>query len=46
MKKFIALAAALMVLLFGFAASAEIAVVENGGVQVCSDIDPEIEPYD
>lgn len=38
MKKFIALTAALMVLLFGFTASNEVAVVENGGVQVCSDL--------
>ena len=46
MKKFIALGVALMVLLFGFAASAEVATVENSGVQVCSDLKPDPYPYD
>jgi len=46
MKKFIALAAALMVLLSGFTAYDEIAVVEDGGVQVCSDLPLRPYPYD
>lgn len=46
MKKFIALAAALMVLLSGFAASAEVAVVEQGGYQVCSDLPLPDNPFD
>lgn len=44
MKKFIALGAALMVLLFGFAANATVAVAEND-ITVCSDIKPQPEPY-
>lgn len=46
MKKFIALGAALMMLLAGFAASADVTVVENGGVQVCSDLPLPPYPYD
>ena len=46
MKKFIALAAALMVLLSGFAASAEVAVVEHGGYQVCDDLPLPDNPYE
>lgn len=46
MKKFIALGAALMMLLAGFAASADVTVVENGGVQVCEDLEPDPFPYD
>lgn len=45
MKKFIALGAALMVLLFGFAANATVAVAENG-INVCDDLEPQIDPYD
>lgn len=46
MKKFIALGAALVVLLFGFTASAEVAAVENNGIQVCSDLDLPVHPFD
>lgn len=46
MKKFIALGAALMVLLFSFAANANVTMAKNEGIQVCSDIEAEIEPYD
>ena len=46
MKKFIALGAALMVLLFSFVANAEVAVAENEGIQVCSDLEPDPYPYD
>ena len=46
MKKFIALGAALIVLLFGFVASAEYAEVDNGGVMVCEDLKPDPYPYD
>lgn len=45
MKKFIALGAALVVLLFSFVANAEVAVVENDGVQVCEDLKPDPVPY-
>ena len=46
MKKFIALGAALIVLLFGVAASAEVTVAENSGVRMRSDIPLPIYPYD
>lgn len=45
MKKFIALGAALMVLLFSFAANANVTMAKNEGIQVCSDIKPQPEPY-
>lgn len=45
MKKFIALGAALMVLLFGFVANANVVAVENEGVQVCEDLKPDPVPY-
>lgn len=45
MKKFIALGIALMVLLFSFIPSAEVADA-NTGIQMCSDIKPPKEPYD
>lgn len=45
MKKFIALGIALMVLLFSLTPSAEVAVA-NEGIQVCSDLEPQIEPFD
>jgi len=40
MKKFIALGAALMVLLFSFSANVAVAQVENDGIQVCEDLKP------
>ena len=47
MKKFIALGAALIVLLFGFVASAEYAEVDNGGVMVArEDLPLAPFPYD
>ena len=46
MKKFIALGAALMVLLFGCVSSSEVAVVENSGVQVCADLELPDYPFD
>lgn len=45
MKKFIALGAALMVLLFSFVANAEVVVAENEGIQVCEDLKPDPVPY-
>lgn len=45
MKKFIALGIALMVLLFSFMPSVEVADV-NEGIQVCSDVKPQRYPYD
>ena len=45
MKKFIALAAALMVLLSGFTTSTESTVVENDGIQVCEDLPLDPFPY-
>lgn len=46
MKKFIALGAALIVLLLGFVASDEVVMVENSGVQVCDDLPLPIHPFD
>lgn len=46
MKRLVALGAALMVLLFGFAANVEVSPVENGGIQVCEDIMPPGNPFD
>jgi len=45
MKKLFALGAALLVLLFSFSVSVETAVVENSGVQVCSDLPLDPVPY-
>lgn len=45
MKKFIALGIALMVLLFSFIPSVEV-VDANEGIQVCSNLKPQKEPYD
>ena len=46
MKKLIALSIAVVMLLFGFAAVAEVNVVETKNVKVCSDLEPKPEPYD
>jgi len=46
MKKFIALGAALIVLLFSFTSSAEVAEIENGGVMVCADLPLPGYPFD
>lgn len=46
MKKFIALGAALMVLLFSFAANANVTMAKNEGIQVCSDLDLPDYPFD
>ena len=44
MKKFIALGVALLVLLFSFVPAANVADVD--GVQVCEDIEPDLELRD
>ena len=46
MKRFIALGAALFVLLFSFAANVTVERAENDGIQVCSDLKPDPNPYD
>lgn len=45
MKKLIALSVAVVMLLFGFAAVAEVGV-KDAGIITCSDIKPQPEPYD
>lgn len=45
MKRFIALGLALMVLLFSFIPSVDVANL-NEGIRVCSNLEPQIEPYD
>lgn len=40
MKRFIALGAALFVLLFSFAANVTVELAENDGIQVCEDLRP------
>lgn len=40
MKRFIALGAALFVLLFSFAANVTVERAENDGIQVCEDLKP------
>lgn len=46
MKKFIALGAALMVLLFSFAANANVTMAKNEGIQVCEDLEASPEMFD
>lgn len=46
MKKFIALGAALMVLLFSFAANANVTMAKNEGIQVCEDLMPSGNTFD
>lgn len=46
MKKIIALGTALFVFLFAFTATKETAVVEDEGIQVCSDLPPVGNPFD
>lgn len=46
MKKFIALGAALVMLLLGFVTPAEVAVEESNGIQVCSDLEYPPYPYE
>ena len=46
MKKLIALSVAVVMLLFGFAAVAEVGVAGDESVKVCSDLEPKPEPYD
>jgi len=46
MKRFIALGAALFVLLFSFAANVTVELAENDGIQVCEDIMPPGNPFD
>ena len=46
MKKLIALSVAVVMLLFGFAAVAEVGVKGDECVKVCEDIKPQPEPYD
>ena len=46
MKRFIALGAALFVLLFSFAANVTVELAENDGIQVCEDIKPNKNPHD
>jgi len=46
MKRFIALGAALFVLLFSFAANVTVEQAENNEIQVCSDLKPDPNPYD
>lgn len=45
MKKFVALGAALLVLLFSCLPTVE-AVNENAGIQVCDDLEPDLDMYD
>lgn len=45
MKKLIVLGAAVLMLLLGFVASVNVEGKEQG-VKVCSDIEPQPEPYD
>ncbi len=45
MKKFVALGAALLVLLFSCMPAVE-AVNENAGIQVCDDLGPDLNTYD
>lgn len=44
MKKFVALGAALLVLLFSCLPTVE-AVNENAGIQVCDDLEPDLDMY-
>ena len=45
MKKIIALSVAVLMLLLGFAATADFDVMDEG-ITVCEDIKPKSEPYD